>query len=119
MQEGAVMEIVKWFLALLMLMLLIAFTIFAINTSAINNFKQQVNYEIERNGGLTEEALESIGEYSEDYYGGRFKVESENTGKVEFGDVVEYDVKANVEILFLPVPNWEMTFKGAGVSYVR
>lgn len=119
MQEGAIMEIVKWFIGMLMLLVILAFTIFAINTSSVNTFKQQVSYEIERNGGLTQDAINNLHEYSEEFYGGRFKVGTGPMEPVAFGEKVDYEVKSNVEILFFPIPNAELTFKGSGVSYVR
>lgn len=128
MQEGAIMEVVKWFIGLLIMFSIIAVTVFAMNVSSVNNFKQQVNYEIERNGGLTEDAVDALNEYSKEYYpnestenGGRFSVESDQLYEtVPFGEPVDYTVVASVEVKFFPIiPDIEWGFKGTGVSYVR
>lgn len=120
MQEGAIMEVVKWFIGLLVIFSIVAISIFAINISSVNNYKQQVNYEIERHGGLTTEALEALEEYSEDNYGGRFSVESDLVyEQVPFGEAVDYKVIADVDMVLIPIELEPWKFEGTGVSYVR
>lgn len=120
MQEGAIMEIVKWFIGILILLMLVSFTIYALNLGNINTFKQQVNYEIERHGGLTTEAQEIITDISDNLYGGRFTVESDQAGeRVEYGERVDYTVKAHVNLPFFEVDIYPIEFKGTAVSYVR
>lgn len=114
------MEIVKWFIGLMLLMMLLSATIFFIQVGGVNSFKQQVNYQIERKGGLTQEAISNINEYSENYYGGRFTVESNRLNqKVAYGEIVDYTVKGVFDIKIFPIPDVELSFKGTGVSQVR
>ncbi|RBP59282.1 hypothetical protein DES36_1197 [Alkalibaculum bacchi] len=120
MQEATIMEIVKWFIGLLLLAMLLAAAIFFIEVGGVNPFKQQVNYQIERNGGLTENAITNINTYSENYYDGRFSVESDKLNqKVEYGEIVDYTVKGVFEIKIFPAPDVKLSFKGTGVSQVR
>lgn len=60
MQEQSVMEIIKWFIGLIMIMTMVSIGLFCVRLQDINTFKQQVNYQIERKGGLTTEAVEAI-----------------------------------------------------------
>lgn len=120
MQEGAIMEFVKWFIGLFLLFTLASFTLFAIDVSSVNNFKQQVNYEIERNGGLTSDAVANLEEYSETYYKGQFEVVSDQLyQKVEFGEAVDYTVEASIKIRLFPLADVPMSFAGTGISHVR
>lgn len=120
MQEGTIMELVKWFVGLLLVMLILAITVFGIELSSVNNFKQQVNYQIERNGGLTDTALKELDEYSHKYYGGRFKVESDKLKqKVVFGEIVDYKIIGTFKVKFFSMPDIALRFNGTGVSQVR
>lgn len=114
------MEMVKWFIALILIMMMVSLTVFLIQMGDINTFKQQVNYQIERNGGLTEDAMRAINDYSEQYLEGRFTVESDKINtKVNYGEIVDYKVNAVFDIKILPVPDVNMQFSGTGVSQVR
>lgn len=76
MQEQSIMEIVKWFIGLVIIMVMVSVGLFCYQLQDVNSFKQQVNYQIERRGGLTAEALKSLKEYSDKNYQGRYKIES-------------------------------------------
>ncbi len=120
MQEGTIMELVKWFVGLLLLMMFISLTMFFFQFGNINSFKQQVNYQIERHGGLTEAAVENINQYSTEIYNGAFEIESEQLNeKVAYGETVDYVIKATFEISIFPVPDVEIDYGGTGVSQVR
>lgn len=120
MQEGTIMELVKWFVGLLLIMMLISLTMFSFQLDNVNSFKQQVNYQIERQGGLTETAIKNINEYSKKYYNGAFKVESERLNeKVAFGEAVDYVVKGTFKIQIFPISDIHLDFNGTGVSQVR
>lgn len=120
MQEGASMEFVKWFIGLLGLMFLISLTIFFFDMGNVSSFKQQVNYEIERQGGLTETAVENINQYSTDYYKGAYEIESDKLyEKVAYGETVDYVINARFDIKIIPAPDLKFSFGGTGVSQVR
>lgn len=75
---------------------------FCIQLSDVNLYKQQVNYQIERHGGLTKEAGAYLKDYSEKQYQGALSVKSDQLNKkVNFGDVVDYQVVANLKIILL------------------
>lgn len=120
MQESTVMELVKWFIGLFLLMMLISLTLLFFEFGNINSFKQQVNYQIERQGGLTETAVENLNRYSEEMYNGSFEVVSNQLyEKVAYGETVDYVIKANFEVKIFPVPNVKIEQSGTGVSQVR
>lgn len=114
------MEIVKWFLYLISFMAIMSLALFFFQVGDTNNFKQRVNYEIERQGGLTEEAMEVLNDYSLEKYNGRYTIQSEQLNqKVEYGNVVDYTVIGDFEVAIFPLPNVRMEFNGSGVSQIR
>jgi len=120
MQEQTVMEIVKWFIGILLVLTLVGVGIFTYQLQDVNSFRQVVNNQIERNGGLTLEAVEQIQEHSNEFYRGRFVVTSPQLHeRVTFGDVVYYSIEATFPISFFPIPDVEMSFSGMAVSHVR
>lgn len=121
MQESSVMEIAKWFIGLLIIGTLIAIVVLGFELGSVNNFKQQVNYQIERQGGLTPTAIANINDYSEKYNHGIFTIESDRLNeKVEFGEAVDYVVNGTFEIkVFTFLPDLHLKFHGTGVSRVR
>lgn len=121
MQEGAVMEFIKWFLGIFLFFMLLSIAMFSFDLGNVNSFKQQVNYQIERQGGLTETAVANINDYSDKYYHGAFQIESEQLNeKVAYGDIVDYTVKGTFDIKIFPIiPDVHLTFNGTGVSQVR
>ena len=120
MQEQAVMEIIKWFMGLFLVLGLVAVGIFLFQVQEVNGFRQQINYAIEREGGLTPEALERLEEFSRANLSGTYAIESDQLGeRVNFGEIVEYTLVATYEIAFFPVPDVVLRFRGLGVSKVR
>lgn len=120
MQEGTVIEFVKWFIGLFLLVMLVSATLFFLELEEVNTFKQQINYQIERKGGLTESALEYLNDYSNTYFNGRFSIVSDKLNKkVAYGEMVDYEINAVFDIKIIPIPDVEMTFSGTGVSQVR
>lgn len=53
MLEGAVMEYAKWFIGMISIMFISVAVIFMFKLNEVNSFQQEVNYQIERHGGLT------------------------------------------------------------------
>ncbi len=120
MPEGFVMEVVKSFVGLIGFMLILSAATFLIQVGDVNTFKQHVNYQIERQGGLTEEAVKEISDYSKDHYDSRFKVESELLNqKVDYGEIVNYEVVGSFKINAFNLPEIEIPSSGTGVSQVR
>ncbi|EMF0336545.1 hypothetical protein KCT23_002355 [Enterococcus faecium] len=120
MLEQSIMEIVKWFIGLVIIMVMVSVGLFCYQLQDVNSFKQQVNYQIERRGGLTAEALKSLKDYSDKNYQGRYKIESNLLNqKVEYGQAVDYTVKATIPIQILPLPDVTLSFEGNSVSQIR
>jgi len=119
-QEGSIMEFVKWFITLFMIFLFLAIAVFVIELGSINNFKQQINYQIERNGGLTNEAVDNLNEYSKKNYGQKYEITSDNLyQKVAWGQKVDYTVLAVYKIKFFTAPDVHLKFRGSAVSMIR
>lgn len=69
MMEGAVMEYAKWFIGMVSLFFIIIAVVFMFKLNEMNVFQQEVNYQIERHGGLTEEAIESLNVFAKEKFG--------------------------------------------------
>lgn len=120
MNEGAIMTLSKWFLDFLLLFVFLALVFFFIEVGGINSFKQQVNYQIERNGGLTETAMSNITNISKTKYDNKYVVQSDDgNDKKAFGEVINYRVVSKFKIKFLPMPDVNLTFSGSGISMIR
>lgn len=121
MKDGAIFEIFKWFGFLFTLTCFASFALYTYEVRETPNFRQHVNYQIERNGGLTEQAIENITLYSEEQYGGRYTISSPQMNqKVSFGETVEYTVTGVFEIKFVPgFAPIEYDFPGTGQSLIR
>ena len=113
MQEQSVMEIIKWFIGLMMIMAMVSIGLFCVQLQDINTFKQQVNYQIERKGGLTTEAVEAIDKYSATIESDKFNQ------KVSYGEEIDYTIKATIPIQILPLPDVTLSFNGNSVSQIR
>lgn len=70
MMEGAVMEYVKWFIGIVSAIFLVMVVVMMFRLNEVNTFQQEVNYQIERNGGLTETARRDLNEYAETQHNG-------------------------------------------------
>lgn len=83
MMEGAVMEYIKAFLGMIVGGLVIVAVIFLFRLNEINTFQQEVNYQIERNGGLTTEAKEALNEYAEIQHNGYVSFSTDHNKPLE------------------------------------
>lgn len=112
MLEGAAMEYVKWMIGLISASFIATAVIFMLQLNAMNTFQQEVNYQIERHGGLTSSAMNDLNEYAKENHGGCIVESSEDNApcwKTE-------DRDNNVESSGLFVS--EFTEKPIGEGYV-
>lgn len=72
--EHSIMEIMKWWLTFFFILFLVSIATFLMQVQDSNSIKQSVNYTIERNGGLTADAVKTLDDISKSGYGGRFTV---------------------------------------------
>lgn len=84
MLEGAVMEYAKMFIAMLGIMFIAVAVIFMFRLNEVNSFQQDVNYQIERHGGLTEDAKIALNEKAKTAYGGCIVESSANNAPCLF-----------------------------------
>ncbi|TGA98612.1 hypothetical protein E4665_07040 [Sporolactobacillus shoreae] len=84
------------------------------------DFRQYVDYQIQRNGGLTADALTEINAYNQQKYGGRYQLESESgNGTKPYGTVINYQVKVPERLTLLNIKLTPLTIRGSAVSLVR
>lgn len=120
MLEQPLSEIFRYLFGMILMCFILSVAIFCYQIQEVNTFRQQVNYRIERRGGLTDEAMAEITEYTNDYYQGRYIVSSPQMGqKVRFGDAVSYEIVGEYPLLFVPMPNVFLTIEGQAISQVR
>lgn len=74
MMEGAVMEYVKWLIGIFGILLIVGLVVILFRMGEINGFQQEVNYQIERHGGLTDDAYIALDKYTRDSYNGCLEV---------------------------------------------
>ncbi|MGG0888913.1 hypothetical protein [Cytobacillus horneckiae] len=120
MLEGSTMELGKLYISLFIIFSMVSLTIFFTEVNHANDFKQYVNYQIERNGGLTGEAMSKVESYNQEHYGGKFKVQSNQMNQqFAFGQEVDYLVTREHTFFFLPILSQEISIKGSAISQIR
>lgn len=70
MMDGAIMEFVKWFIGIISVAFVAMVVVFLFKLNEVNGFQQEVNYQIERHGGLTEDAMVELNDVAKRSYGG-------------------------------------------------
>ncbi|MFT9116811.1 MAG: hypothetical protein ABF586_13170 [Sporolactobacillus sp.] len=84
------------------------------------DFRQYVDYQIQRSGGLTDAAMTAINAYNQEKYSGRYELDSESGHAAEpYGTVIDYQVvvPAHITLMNLKIP--PLTIQGSAVSLVR
>jgi hypothetical protein len=120
MLEGSVMEIGKLYISLFIIFSMVALALFFSEINQANEFKQYVNYQIERNGGLTSEANNKINTYNQEYYKGKFTVQSSQMSQqLAFGKEVTYTINTKHDFFFLPLLSKDISVKGTAISQIR
>lgn len=80
------MEYAKWFIGLVSIVFIAVMCVFMFKLNEVNSFQQEVNYQIERNGGLTEEAKISLNNHAKKSYGGCIAESAEDATVCLFED---------------------------------
>ena len=68
MLEGSVMEYVKWFVISVSLYFITITVMMMFQMNQMNSFQQEVNYQAERHGGLTNSAIADLDEHVKNVY---------------------------------------------------
>lgn len=111
------MKYIVSFFGLIMMCILVVFFIQIQDTTA---YQQTVNYTIEREGGLTDSALNDLEKESADNYGGKVAVVSDDSGvEKKFGEIVDYEIKQTFSFHFFRDFSFTVSKKGNAVSQVR
>ncbi|GEM05683.1 hypothetical protein HMI01_26710 [Halolactibacillus miurensis] len=120
MIEGSVMNVGKIYMTMLLVALIVTISVFLFHVQQSNHFKQYINYQIERSGGLTLDTIDRINQYSEQNFSGVFSLDdSQQTEKKPYGETVEYQANVSIKFLFLDFDIVELPISGSAISLVR
>ena len=111
---------VKLYIFAVLTTLMLGIGIFCYQIQQVDGFRQYVDAQIERNGGLTETAVSSINEYSQKNYKGRYSVSSDQMStKYPFGSIINYKIIGKYKVLFWEFDEQKYAINGSSVSLVR
>ncbi|MCK1995457.1 hypothetical protein MPH61_23325 [Peribacillus muralis] len=120
MLESSTMEMGKLYISLFIIFSMVSLALFFSEINHANDFKQYVNYQIERNGGLTGEALTKVDAYNQEHYGGKFNIQSaQKSQQLSFGKEIDYTIKTKHVFFFLPLLSKDISVKGSAISQIR
>lgn len=119
MLDGIEMTFFKIYIALLSISLIFDVAGYCIRLNQANDFKQQINYQIERNGGLNSNALKEIEKKNQEAYGGSFQVHSASLNKtLPYGSEVAYKISTTYKFQ-LGGHKEVIEVKGGALSLIR
>jgi hypothetical protein len=91
-----------------------------INRSQAYDFRDYVDAQIERNGGLTSETQKIIQNYDNAHYGGRYVVVSDSGNSVfPYGSEVNYHIIVPQNLTLVQINLQSTMLKGTSVSLIR
>jgi len=118
MKEQLITLLMSLFVGLFIILGIAGMTLFFIEAQNINSFRKTVSHTIERNGGLNDVLIAELNEHSKTFFNNRFTVQTQNTF-VDFGELITYEIIADIPIPFLPIPNFRAVFTGVAASMTR
>jgi len=132
MLEGSIMEYVKWFIGLVSLYFVTMMVVLMFQMNELNTFQQEVNYQIERHGGLTEDAMAELNEFAISRYGGGLVTSNEvgapcidgtpadtpSSGFYLHELKVDESIDSDYEYILYKRPNSEKARYGTTIRYI-
>ncbi|MDU6483107.1 MAG: hypothetical protein E6538_14020 [Paeniclostridium sordellii] len=120
MLEGSIMGTAKLYIFAILITFIVSISIFCFEIQQVNSFRQYVDHEIERNGGLTASAITRINNYNEKNYKGKFTVSSDQKNqKFAYGSVINYKIVGKYKMLFLKFDTQSFPINGSSISLIR
>lgn len=120
MLEGSTMEMGKFYISLFIIFSMVSLNLFFISANHANEFKQSINYQIERHGGLTADALDILENINQEHYSGKFNIQSSQLNEqYPFGEEISYTVNTTFDFFFLPLLSREISLRGSALSLIR
>lgn len=115
-----VSELLKTILLAMMIGLLFSVTSMLVQVQDMNTFKQNVNYTIEREGGLTPTAVAQIKKESKDNYHDSFTISSAQMNQgLPYGTVVSYKITQTISVVYGDRITFDIEREGSSVSQIR
>lgn len=110
----------KLYIFAILITIIVSISIFCFEIQQVNSFRQYVDAQIERNGGLTNNAITRINEYNEKNYKGKFTVNSDQKNqKLAYGSIINYQIVGKYKLLFLDFDTQSYPVNGSSVSLIR
>ena len=120
MLESNIMINVKLYIFAILTTFIVAISIFCFEIQQVNSFRQYIDAQIERNGGLTTNAMRNIDTYNEEHYKGKFTVTSDQMNqKLPYGSIINYQIVGEYNILFFDFDTQSYPVNGSSISLVR
>ena len=120
MLESNIMINAKLYIFAVLTTFIVGVSVFCYEIQQVNSFRQYVDYQIERNGGLTTNAMSNIDAYNEKNYKGKFTINSEQINqKLPYGSIINYQILGEYNLLFFDFDTQSYPINGSSISLVR
>ncbi|MEW8963407.1 hypothetical protein [Paraclostridium dentum] len=120
MLEGSIMASVKLYIFAILITFIVAISIFCFEVQQVNSFRGYVDTQIERNGGLTANAITNINTYNQKNYKGKFTINSDQMNQqFAYGSIVNYQIVGKYKMLFLDFDTQSYPINGSSISLIR
>ncbi len=120
MLESNIMATAKFYIFAIMITFMVSISLFCYEVQQVNSFRQYVDNQIERNGGLTEKAITNINLHDKENYNNKFTINSDQMNqKLSYGSIINYRIVGNFKILFFNFDTRSFPINGSSISLVR
>lgn len=120
MLESGIMASAKLYIFAILTTFIVSISIFCFEVQQVNSFRAYVDSQIERNGGLTPNAIAKISTYNEKNYKGKFTINSDQMNqKLAYGSIINYQIVGKYKMLFLDFDTQSYPINGSSISLIR
>lgn len=122
MLEHSTAHILNYIIVTLCSIFLIGLLMFSIQLTSVNNFKQDVSYEVERASTIDAALKNRINKISKDKYKNQFTVNfpvESASKKYTYGSEVNYTIDVKIKLIVKSLPEFKTTATGSAVKRTR
>lgn len=122
MLEHSTAHILNYIIVTLCSIFLIGLLMFSIQLTSVNNFKQDVSYEVERASTIDAALKNRINKISKDKYKNQFTVNfpvESASKKYTYGSEVNYTIDVKIKLIVKNLPEFKTTATGSAVKRTR